>query len=73
MCHVTLQFIVGCVHSSANEITLLETDSADYITGADAVHGIASVRSAGISGVRLQSVLQIHHRMLRTVRIPNAE
>lgn len=50
MCQVPLQFIVGCVQSSSNEITLLETDSTDYITAAQMQYGIASVRSAEISG-----------------------
>lgn len=50
MCEVSLQFIVGCVQSSSNEITLLETDSTDYITVAQMQYGIASVRSAEISG-----------------------
>ena len=50
MCQLSLQFIVGCVQSSSNEITLLKTDSTDYITKAQMQYGIASVRSAEISG-----------------------
>lgn len=50
MCQLSLQFIVGCVQSSSNEITLLKTDSTDYITEAQMQYGIASERSAGISG-----------------------
>lgn len=50
LCQFFLQFIVGCVQSSSNEITLLETDSTDDITVAQIQYGIASVRSAEISG-----------------------
>jgi len=49
--HHTLWFIVGCVQSCSYEITLLETDSADYITRrSDAIWDcISAVRPARIS------------------------
>lgn len=67
MCQVSLQFIAGCVQSSSNEITLLETDSPDYITVAQMQYAIASVRSAEISGFDSKAFFKFMHRVLWTV------
>lgn len=67
----SLQFIVGCVQTSSNEITLLETDSADYITAADGIWDCVSAVCRDFR-VWLKSVLQICLWLLRTVKVTNA-